>query len=93
MPLPPGTAVTRVEKRSGNRLIIKAVVPASFKVVLRFLQQRLPDAGYPLSAGEVEPFDAESNFAGHGRVGRWTLRDGLDCVGTSELAVLVGEPP
>ncbi len=89
LPLPPGIVVTRTEKRIGNRLIIQGFVPDEFRSVLRFMQQRLPAAGYPLGDGEVEPDDAESNFSGHGVDGRWTLRARPDCGKFTQISVAI----
>ena len=89
VPLPPGTVLVRTEKRIGNQLIIRGFVPDELSSVLRFMQRQYAAAGYPLGDGEVEPGDAESNFSGHGRDGRWTLRARPDCGRFTEIAVAI----
>ena len=63
LPVPERATVTSVEHRSGNRLVVNTVVHGGFRAALSFMQQRLPKAGYTPAEGEVETYDAESNFS------------------------------
>jgi hypothetical protein len=78
-PLPEGTVVVHVERRSGDRTVITGVVPSAEKDVLAQLQQAYPKAGLTLTEGETEERDAESNFEGDAVVGRWGIRVIPDC--------------
>ncbi|MGW5669915.1 hypothetical protein [Micromonospora sp. NPDC003776] len=89
VPLPPGAVLTGAEQRAGNRLIVTAVTGQHFRDTLGFMQRAYPAAGLTLAEGEVEDRDAESNFAGGGLVGRWTLREIPDCGGDTLVTVLV----
>jgi hypothetical protein len=88
VPLPPKAVVTGYEERSGGRQIVTAVVPGTFKDTLGFMQKAYPSAGLQLKEGEVESRDAESNFAGRGLTGRWTLKEISGCHGDTLVTVL-----
>lgn len=91
VPLPEGTVVTSVERRSENRTVIDAVGPGEFRTTLAAFQADFPAAGLTLDGGEVEEHDAESEFNGGGYVGRWKLTDLVDCKDTRiELVVAPG---
>jgi hypothetical protein len=89
VPLPPGAVVTGYEQRSGGRQILTGVASGGFRPTLEFMQKAYPQAGLTLGEGEVEAGDAESNFAGNGLTGRWTLKDLRDCGGATLVTVLV----
>lgn len=93
LPFPDGAVVTGAEARSGERTIVTAVVPGGFTATLKFLQDKLPAAGYQPTEGEVEKHDAESNFAGKGVKGRWTIREIPGCDGDILLTYLVQPTP
>jgi hypothetical protein len=87
-PLPHGTTVTKAEKRSDARVILTAVTSTKFHATLRFLQTKVPAAGFALREGEVEEHDAESNWEGNGFRGRWAIREIPDCGGDVLVQVL-----
>ena len=90
LPLPAGTVLTSSETRSGQRLVVNGTAPRDFSAVLAELQAAYPAAGFPLSGGEVEKDkgDAESNFAGNGYTGRWSLRGITGCAATTVSLVV-----
>lgn len=88
VPLPPHAVVTGYEERSGGRQIVTAVVPATFRDTLGFMQKAYPAAGLDLNQGEVEDRDAESNFAGNGLTGRWTLKEISGCRADTLVTIL-----
>ncbi len=90
VPLPAGFVVTTTEQRSGNRMIATGRVPGDFHGVVDFFTSALPRAGFSQKDSQVDPADAESDFGGKGRQGRWTVRDAPDCPGQTQLSVLVG---
>lgn len=92
VPLPSDAIFTGSEERTGGRLVVTAVTPGDFRSTLAFMQRAYPAAGLTLKEGEVEDRDAESNFAGKGLVGRWTLREIPDCDGDTLVTVLVAKP-
>ncbi|MFI7284135.1 hypothetical protein ACIBOV_28135 [Micromonospora chersina] len=92
VPLPSDAILTGSEERTGERLVVTAVTPGDFRSTLAFMQRAYPAAGLTLKEGEVEDRDAESNFAGNGLVGRWTLREIPDCDGDTLVTVLVARP-
>jgi hypothetical protein len=89
LPLPPGLVVTRTERRSGDRLIAYGRVPGDFHRVVRFFNAHLPAAGLPQRNGQLDPLDAESDFAGTTVRGRWTTGFSPECAGASAVTVLV----
>ncbi|MBM0236151.1 hypothetical protein JNW88_01675 [Micromonospora sp. ATA32] len=91
VPLPADAVLTGSEERSGGRLVVTAVTPGDFRSTLAFMQRAYPAAGLTLKEGEVEDRDAESNFAGNGLVGRWTLREIPNCDGDTLVTVLVAK--
>lgn len=93
VPMPPGYVVTRTERRSGDRLIVSARVPGDFHRVVTFFNAALPAAGMPQSNGQLDPFDSESDFAGRGVQGRWTVGLSAQCDGASDLTMLVLPAP
>jgi hypothetical protein len=88
LPVPDGAVVTSVEHRTGNRLVVATFVRGSFDSALAFLHGQLPKAGYTLKEGEVEEYDAESNFASATVNGRWTLQKMPACEGGVYLTYL-----
>ena len=82
--------LTSSETRSGQRLVVNGTAPRDFSAVLVELQAAYPAAGFPLSGGEVEKDkgDAESNFAGNGYTGRWSLRGITGCAATTVSLVV-----
>jgi hypothetical protein len=87
-PLPPGTAVTGQEERSGKRLILRTVVPLTPRQVALFFEEALPRSGYQQGSGESEPYEAEANYSGQGTVGRWKATVIPTCPEASTLDVL-----
>ena len=93
VPLPPRLVVTRTERRSGDRLIAYGRVPGDFHLLVRFFNDRLPKAGYLQSNGQLDPFDAESDFAGPTTRGRWSAGLSRECEGQAGLTMLVLPTP
>ena len=89
VPLPPGLVVTRTERRSGARLIAYGRVPGDFHAVVSFFDARLPVAGFVQRDGQVDRFDAESDFAGRTASGRWTTGSSSECPHQARVTVLV----
>jgi len=56
-------------------------VPGDFHLLVRFLNDRLPKAGYLQNNGQLHPFDAESDFAGKPTRGRWSVGLSPACEG------------
>jgi hypothetical protein len=78
-PLPTGTVVVAVSRRSGGRTVVTGVVPARESDVLHELQRVYGTGGLHLTEGETEERDAESNFTGDAVTGRWGIRALSDC--------------
>lgn len=89
VPLPPGLVVTRTERRSEDRLIAYARVPGDFHDVVRFFGASLPAAGFTQRNGQVDPFDAESDFVGERVQGRWVTGLSPECDGSASVTLLV----
>lgn len=89
VPLPPGFVVTRTERRSGDRLIAYGRAPGDFHGVVTFFNAQLPKAGFRQLNGQLDPFDAESDFTGPGHDGRWATGLSPDCADRANLTVLV----
>jgi len=88
--LPGGYPVTKVETRSGDRIVITAVSPKTFPATLADMQRTFSTNGWTLSEGEVEKDDAESNLEGNGFRGRWAIRAIEQCPGNTSVSVVVG---
>ena len=91
-PLPKGTVVVAVQKRSGNLTVVTGVVPSGQKNVLKELQAAYPKAGLTLTEGETEEHDAESNFTGARVTGRWGIRELTACSPVATRIDLVVQP-
>jgi hypothetical protein len=89
-PLPAGSVVIGSEERDAGRVIVYAVSPADVKATLAQMQ-KIPDAGFKLTEGEVEERDAESNWEGNGYVGRWAIREIDGCTDQTSVTVLAQE--
>lgn len=92
VPLPDGLVITRTERRSGDRLIVSGFVPGDFHRVVEFFNTRLPAAGLPQRNGQIDPFDAESDFTGTALQGRWSVGLSIACRDAADLTVLVLPP-
>jgi len=89
VPLPDALLVTRTERRSDDRLIAYARVPGEFRSVVSFFNAQLPAAGFTQRNGQIDPFDAESDFVGAAVQGRWAVGLSPECEGATSLTVLV----
>jgi len=87
-PLPDGSAVYAVQRRSEGRTIVYAVVDRDVKDVLKQMQDGPEAAGFEATEGEVEERDAESNWSGNGFTGRWAIREVADCPDQTSVTVL-----
>jgi hypothetical protein len=85
-PLQPGTVVTSARREAAGA-VIDAVVPDNLKSAKQFISRELPNAGYTLSGGEAEANEAETDFTGHGVVGRLKVRMIERCPGAVTLTV------
>ena len=73
-PLPKGTTFSTLA-RYPTQIILGGRAPLEFAATINFLIRELPGSGFRLGRGESEPgFEAESDFAGHGVVGRFKVR-------------------
>lgn len=87
-PLPAGTVLTGSEDRGKDGVVITGVTGTDFAAVLRGLQTQLPAKAFTPSEGEVEPHDAESNWASAGYTGRWAIRELERCAGDVSVQVV-----
>lgn len=87
-PLPDGSVVYAVQKRSEGRTIVYAVVNRDVKSVLTQMQGGPEAAGFEATEGEVEERDAESNWSGNGFTGRWAIREVAGCPEQTSVTVL-----
>lgn len=88
-PLPAGTVVVAVQKRTDGTTVVTGVIPAAEAAVLKELQRSYASGGWKLTEGETEKRDAESNFTGTGITGRWGIRELSDCTPTATRIDLV----
>jgi hypothetical protein len=90
-PLPKGTVVVAVQKRSGDRTVVTGVVPGAEPGILKELQDAYLAAGFTLMDGETEARDAESGFTNDGVTGRWGIRELTECSPTAtRVDVVIG---
>ncbi len=89
VPLPTGLVVTRTERRSGSRLIASGRVGDDLHTVVQFFNSRLPAAGFAQRNGEIDRYDAESDFVGGTVQGRWTVGRSPECKDQSSVTLLV----
>jgi hypothetical protein len=87
-PLPAGTVFTAKGTQASATYVL-GVVPLSLDEAVVFFERELPAAGFPLGAGDSEPGEAETDFAGHGVKGRLVLNAIVDCAGAVTLTVAV----
>ena len=89
VPLPTGLVITRTEQRSGGRVIAYGRVGDDLASVVRFFNARLPAAGFEQRNGEIDRYDAESDFVGRTVRGRWTAGRSPECSGQSSVTLLL----
>lgn len=89
VPLPPGFLITRTERRNGNLLIAYGRAPGDFHTVVTFFNTQLPKAGFQQLNGQLDRFDAESDFTGPAVRGRWKTEASSDCAHAASVTVLV----
>ena len=89
VPLPTGLVVTRTERRSGGRLIAYGRVGGDLHTVVQFFNSRLPTAGFTQRNGEIDRYDAESDFVGRTVQGRWTVGRSPECQDQRSVTLLV----
>ncbi len=89
VPLPPGLVITRTERRSGDRLIAYGRAPGDFHTVVTFFNTQLPKAGFQQLDGQLDHFDAESDFTGPAARGRWKTGVSPDCASSASVTMLV----
>jgi hypothetical protein len=90
-PLPKGTVVVAVQKRSGDRTVVTGVAPGAEPGILKEMQDAYLAAGFTLTHGETEARDAESNFNNDSVTGRWGIRELAECSPTAtRVDVVIG---
>lgn len=89
VPLPPGLVITRTERRSGDLLIAYGRAPGDFHTVVTFFNTQLPKAGFQQLDGQLDRFDAESDFTGPAVRGRWKTELSPDCASSTGVTVLI----
>jgi hypothetical protein len=88
-PLPAGTIVYKVDDRGADEgIVVTGVTSTPFKTVLKSLQSELPAKGFRADNGEVEPHDAESDWASSAFEGRWAIREVPQCDGDTLINVV-----
>lgn len=97
LPLPRGTLFTEVRRRdlgpgSPPYAYVFGLVPLALQPAVRFFVKEFPRAGYHLSGGDAEPWEAESRFGGKGRNGAFVLNIRSRCRGHILLLVIVSQP-
>lgn len=86
-PLPAGTVFTSLQHRAGG-IVVEGMTPLDFAPMVRYFITALLQAGYRLFQSESEPpYDAESEFQGHGYIGRWRTRAVLSCPGVIDVTI------
>jgi len=88
-PLPSGTIVYKADDRGADEgIVVTGVTSTPFKTVLKSLQSELPAKGFRADNGEVEPHDAESDWASSEFEGRWAIREIPQCDGDTLVNVV-----
>jgi hypothetical protein len=89
-PLPAGTVITSVG-RGGGATFVRGIVPLSLKQSADFFRRRVPKAGFEPGAADAEPWEAESEFSGHGVEGKWKVNELPACLQKAALLVAVSQ--
>jgi hypothetical protein len=89
-PLPPSTVVTSVGQGAGGTFV-RGVVPLSLKKAAAFFRRRVPEAGFEPGEADAEPWEAESEFSGHGVDGKWKVNELPACLRKTALLVAVSQ--
>jgi hypothetical protein len=85
-PLPQNTIITRVQRVRGV-VVVTGIQPLAIREAGRFLITALPKAGYRLGRGDSEAGEAETDFLGHGAVGRVKVRTIPGCAHATHLVI------
>jgi hypothetical protein len=89
LPVPPGTAYTKVERPFAGQWVVSAVSPGDLEETRSFYDDRLDDAGYSQGRGESEPGEVEALFTGGGVRGGWRANEIRGCSGAVLLTLVV----
>ena len=89
-PLPPNTVVTSVGQGGGGTFV-RGVVPLSLKKAADFFRRRVPQSGFEPGEADAEPWEAESEFSGHGVEGKWKVNELPACLRKTALLVAVSQ--
>jgi hypothetical protein len=85
-PLPKHTVITRVQRVRGV-VVVQGIEPLGIRDAGRFLITELPGAGYRIGRGDSEADEAETDFIGHGAVGRVKVHTIPGCARATHLVV------
>jgi hypothetical protein len=80
LPLPSGTSITARAEKYGY-VVYTGRVPGRLVRVRDALLRDVAGAGYRITGGDAELFEAEASFRGPGQEGRWKLRALPGCSG------------
>jgi hypothetical protein len=85
-PLPKNTVITRVQRVRGV-VVVSGIEPLAIREAGRFLITALPNAGYRIGRGDSEADEAETDFLGHGAVGRVKVHTIPGCAHATHLVI------
>jgi hypothetical protein len=85
-PLPQNTIITRVQRVRGV-VLVQGIQPLGIREAGRFLITDLPAAGYRIGRGDSEADEAETDFLGHGAVGRVKVHTIPGCAHATHLVI------
>jgi hypothetical protein len=85
-PLPRHTVITRVQRVRGV-VVVRGIQPLGIRDAGRFLIKDLPRAGYRLGYGDAEAIEVETDFVGHGSVGRVKVHTLPGCAHATSVVV------
>lgn len=91
-PFPPGSVLTSARPTAGGGVYVAGYTPGTLQEVTRFFLDALPKAGFEHGIGDSEPWEAESDFTGHGYEGHWLIATLADCPGALGMAVATYRP-
>ena len=93
-PQPPGLMLTKVLTLHAdpNDVELVGYVPLALSDAIRWLRERLPQAGYTAVQTDAEPDEVEGAMAGNGWSGNYWVKPEMTCPAVTEWVLIFRKP-
>jgi len=89
-PQPPGLVLTKVLTLHDdpNNMEVVGYVPLALPDAIRWLRERLPQAGYTADQTDAEPGEVEGTIEGNGWKGNYWVKPEMTCASVTEWVLI-----